>query len=191
MWQLISWAPSMHPKTHVNCSFINVQTLSKSFQSGWQKAATSITIFRHLSKQHSFQKPQVLSNACWQELKTVVQVSALSEKGVIHLFKYLNATLSSLPRRRDWEYVHWKEAKHGSSRSPVCRSEGWGKKKIPGKNPPCNTLIACLYYYVAGKVTIPEESDFLAKQAEFAELLQSPVSNRFYLTARNKKKTTS
>lgn len=92
----------MHPKTHVNCSFINVQTLSRSFQSGWQKAATSITIFRHLSKQHSFQKAQVLSNACWHELKTVVQVSALSEKGVIHLFKYLNATLSSLPRRRDW-----------------------------------------------------------------------------------------
>lgn len=51
---------------------------------------------------------------------------------------------------------------------------------MPGKNPPCNALMTsiCLYYYVAGKVTIPEERNFLAKQAEFAELLQTPAKSQ-------------
>lgn len=57
---------------------------------------------------------------------------------------------------------------------------GIRKEKNPGKSAACNTLIAyvCLYYYVAGKVTIPVESNFLAKQTEFAELLQTPVKSQ-------------
>lgn len=69
------------------------------------------------------------------------------------------------------------------------------KKKMPGKNPPCNKLITyiCLYYYVAGKVSIPGERNLLAKQAEFAELLQTPAKSQtdFTFTAPDKKNTTS
>lgn len=51
------------------------------------------------------------------------------------------------------------------------------RRKCQAKHPPCSTFITyiCLYYYVAGKVEIPGERNFFAKQAEFAELLQPPA----------------
>lgn len=79
LWVLLSFMLLPHMRTHLIgpvrasqhswelLNFMKVQTLVMSFQSGWPKAAPSITIFSHLNKQHRFQKHQALSSVHWQE----------------------------------------------------------------------------------------------------------------------------
>lgn len=79
LWVLLSFMLLLHMRTHLMgpvrasqhswelLNFMKVQTLVMSFQSGWPKAASSITIFSHLNKQHRFQKHQALSSVHWQE----------------------------------------------------------------------------------------------------------------------------
>lgn len=81
LWVLLSFILFPCMRTHLTgpdhatqCSWqlLKVQTLATSFQSGWPKAGPSITVFRHLNKQHSFQKNQAHGNIRRQELWSCV-----------------------------------------------------------------------------------------------------------------------